>query len=77
VHVLNSLILCIFIKQEGIGTRKKSKGGLGGSIPRRVAGWVCYNEPHIEGLVEEISLGFLRRHLGLQQDMPGAYEAPG
>jgi len=35
------------------------------------------HEPHIQRLVEEISLGFLRRHLGLQQDMVGAHEAPG
>ena len=41
----------------------------------------CYvsvlHEPHIQGSIEEISLGFLRRHLGLQQDMAGAYEALG
>jgi hypothetical protein len=35
------------------------------------------HEPDIQGLVEEISLGFLRGHLGLQQDMAGAYEELG
>jgi hypothetical protein len=35
------------------------------------------HEPHIQGSVEEIGLGFLRQHLGLQQDMAGAYEALG
>ena len=39
-------------------------------------GYISFlHEPHIQGSIEEISLGFLRRHLGLQQDMNGAYEA--
>jgi hypothetical protein len=41
----------------------------------------CYipvlHEQNIQGSIEEISLGFLRRHLGLQQDMVGEHEAPG
>jgi hypothetical protein len=40
-----SLILLSYtflINKEGIGMRKKSKGGLAGSIPRPVAGGVCY-----------------------------------
>jgi hypothetical protein len=31
------------INKEGIGMRNKSKGGLASSIPRPVAGWVCYS----------------------------------
>jgi hypothetical protein len=41
-----SLILLSYaslINKEGIGMRMKSKGGLAGSIPRPVAGWVCYS----------------------------------
>jgi hypothetical protein len=29
--------------KEGIGKRKKSKGGLEGRIPQPVGGWVCYS----------------------------------
>jgi hypothetical protein len=45
------ILLCILlillsyeslINKEGIGLRKKSKGGLAGSIPQPVVGWVCY-----------------------------------
>jgi hypothetical protein len=36
-----------------------------------------FHEPHIQGLVEEISLGFLQQNIGIQQDMEGAYEALG
>jgi DNA-binding NtrC family response regulator len=35
----------------------------------------CMN--HIQRSIEEISLVFLRRHLGLQQDVAGAHKAPG
>jgi hypothetical protein len=28
--------------EEGIGKSMKSKGGIEGSIPRPVGGWVCY-----------------------------------
>jgi hypothetical protein len=35
------------------------------------------HEPHIQGSFEEINLGFLRRHLCLQQYMEGAFETLG
>jgi hypothetical protein len=41
-----SLILLSYaslINEEGIGMKKKSKGGIAGSIQRPVAGWVCYS----------------------------------
>jgi hypothetical protein len=49
-----SLILLSYaylINKEGIGMRKKSKGGLAGCIPQTVAGGVCYrlvSEPQVE-----------------------------
>jgi hypothetical protein len=42
VHVAKSFLLCILIFKKGIGKRKKSKGGLEGSIPRPVGGWACH-----------------------------------
>jgi hypothetical protein len=43
VHVVKSFILCVLIKKEGTGKSTKSKGGLEGSIPHPVGGWVCYS----------------------------------
>jgi hypothetical protein len=43
VHVVKSFILCILIILKRYRKRKKSKGGLEGSIPRPVGGWVCYS----------------------------------
>jgi hypothetical protein len=37
------LYYAYLINKEGIGMRKKSKGGLAGSIPPPVVGWVCYS----------------------------------
>jgi hypothetical protein len=44
---------------------------------QRTGSILVLHEPHIQGLIEEIDLGFLQRHLGLQQSMAGAYEALG
>jgi hypothetical protein len=40
---LNMLSYASLINKEGISMRKKSEGGLAGSIPRPVGGWVCYS----------------------------------
>jgi hypothetical protein len=41
VHVVKFVILCILNNKEGISMRKKSEGGLAGSIPGLwVAGYV-------------------------------------
>ena len=48
---LNIVSYVFLLMKEGIGKSTKSKGGLTGSIPRSVAGWVCYilvSEPLVE-----------------------------
>jgi hypothetical protein len=35
--------------KEGIGKSTKSKGGLEGSMPQPVGGWVCYKQPKVLG----------------------------
>jgi hypothetical protein len=40
---LNFFLLCILNNEKCIGKRKNSKGGLEGSVPRSVGGWVCYS----------------------------------
>jgi hypothetical protein len=39
---LNLVSYAFLLIKEGISKRKKSKGGLVGSIPRLVGGFVCY-----------------------------------
>jgi hypothetical protein len=39
---LNLVSYAFLLIKEGIGKRKKSKGGLEGSMPRPVGGWGCY-----------------------------------
>jgi hypothetical protein len=39
---LNLVFYAFLLIKEGIGKKKKSKGGLEGSILRPVGGWVCY-----------------------------------
>jgi hypothetical protein len=40
---LKYFLLCILNNEKGIGKRKKSKGGLEGSVPQPVSGWVFYS----------------------------------
>jgi hypothetical protein len=61
-----SLILLSYASlliKEGIGMRKKPKGGLASSIPWPVAGWVCYiTEDHWQSV--PISLKYLNTMCG-------------
>jgi hypothetical protein len=40
---LNLVSYVFLLMEEGIGKSTKSKGGLEGSMPRPMGGWVCYS----------------------------------
>jgi hypothetical protein len=40
----NRVSYAFLLAKEGIGKSKNSKGGLVGSMPRHVGGWVCYRD---------------------------------
>jgi hypothetical protein len=44
IYVVKVFFLCILKFQKCIAKRKKSKGGLEGSVPQPVGGWVCYRD---------------------------------
>jgi hypothetical protein len=41
--LLNIVSYAFLLMKEGIGKSTKSKGGLEGSMPMPVDGWVCYS----------------------------------
>jgi hypothetical protein len=44
---LNLVFYAFLLIKEGIDKSMKSKGGLEGSMPQSVGGWVCYKNPII------------------------------
>jgi hypothetical protein len=45
---LNLLSYAFLLIKEGMSKSKKSKGGLEGSMPQPIGGWVCYTSTSLK-----------------------------